>query len=339
MINDILMIILGFVLLVVGADMLVKGASNIAKKFHIPEMLIGLTIVAIGTSAPELIITITSTQSSSTDLIIGNAIGSNLCNLLFILGLMAVIRPVKIDKEARNFHIPMAFLASTVILLMGLGLLGNNTQYINQREGFFLVILFIVYFSYPIIKEFEDIVNSYKKEKKDRIKAKEKSSNFKISGTASHSKRKNSVFISLLLIVVGVFLLKYGGDFVVDSATNIALYFNISERVIGLTVVAIGTALPELVTSIFAVIRKDTDIAVGNLVGSCVLNLFLILGIGAMITPLEFTPDFIQNLILLCSMTLVLWLFNFMGKRDTITRPKGLVLLGVFALYMISLFV
>ena len=329
MINDILMIILGFVLLVVGADMLVKGASNIAKKFHIPEMLIGLTIVAIGTSAPELIITITSTQSSSTDLIIGNAIGSNLCNLLFILGLMAVIRPVKIDKEARNFHIPMAFLASTVILLMGLGILGNSTQYINQIEGFFLIILFIVYFSYPIIKEFEDIINSYKKEKLERQNSSNKNS----------KKKKINIPFSLLLIVVGVFLLKYGGDFVVDSATNIALYFNISERVIGLTVVAIGTALPELVTSIFAVIRKDTDIAVGNLVGSCVLNLFLILGIGAMITPLEFTPDFIQNLILLCSMTIVLWLFNFMGKRDTITRPKGLVLLGVFALYMVSLFV
>ena len=329
MINDILMIILGFVLLVVGADMLVKGASNIAKKFHIPEMLIGLTIVAIGTSAPELIITITSTQSSSTDLIIGNAIGSNLCNLLFILGLMAVIRPVKIDKEARNFHIPIAFLASTVILLMGLGILGNSTQYINQIEGFFLVILFIVYFSYPIIKEFEDIINSYKKEKLERQNSSNKNS----------KKKKINIPFSLLLIVVGVFLLKYGGDFVVDSATNIALYFNISERVIGLTVVAIGTALPELVTSIFAVIRKDTDIAVGNLVGSCVLNLFLILGIGAMITPLEFTPDFIQNLILLCSMSLVLWLFNFMGKRDTITRPKGIVLLSIFILYMISLFV
>ena len=329
MINNILMIILGFVLLVVGADMLVKGARNIAKKFHIPEMLIGLTIVAIGTSAPELIITITSTQSSGTDLIIGNAIGSNLCNLLLILGLMAVIRPVKIDKEARNFHIPMAFLASLVILLMGLGILGNNTQYINQREGFFLIILFIVYFSYPIIKEFEDIVNSYKKEKLERQNSSNKNS----------KKKKINIPFSLLLIVVGVFLLKYGGDFVVDSATNIALYFNISERVIGLTVVAIGTALPELITSIFGIIRKNTDLAVGNLVGSCVLNLFLILGIGAMITPLEFTPDFIQNLILLCSMTLVLWLFIFMGKKDNITRPKGLVLLGVFALYMVSLFV
>ena len=321
MINNVLMIIIGFALLVFGADMLVKGASNIAKKFHIPEMLIGLTIVAIGTSAPELIITITSTQSSSTDLIIGNAIGSNLCNLLLILGLMAIIRPVKIDKEARNFHIPMAFLASLVILLMGLGILGNSTQYINQMEGFFLIILFVVYFSYPIVKEFEDIVNSYKKEKLERKNLSNKNSR----------KKKINIPLSLLLIVVGVLLLKYGGDFVVD--------FKISERVIGLTVVAIGTALPELVTSIFAVIRKDTDLAVGNLVGSCVLNLFLILGIGAMITPLEFTPDFIQNLILLCSMTFVLWLFNFMGKRDTITRPKGLVLLGVFALYMFSLFV
>ena len=317
--------------------MLVKCASNIAKKFHIPEMLIGLTIVAIGTSAPELIITITSTQSSSTDLIIGNAIGSNLCNLLLILGLMAVIRPVKIDKEARNFHIPMAFLASTVILLMGLGILGNNTQYINQIEGFFLIILFVVYFSYPIVKEFEDIVNSYKEEKELRLKR--KNLDLKTANTYAHSKVKGNVFVSLLLIVVGVVLLKYGGDFVVNSATDIALYFNISERVIGLTIIAIGTALPELVTSIFAVIRKDTDLAVGNLVGSCVLNLFLILGIGAMITPLEFTSDFIQNLILLCSMTLVLWLFIFMGKKDTITRPKGLVLLGVFALYMISLFV
>ena len=192
-----------------------------------------------------------------------------------------------------------------------------------------MVILFIVYFSYPIIKEFEDIINSYKKEKLERQNSSNKNS----------KKKKINIPFSLLLIVVGVFLLKYGGDFVVDSATNIALYFNISERVIGLTVVAIGTALPELVTSIFTVIRKDTDIAVGNLVGSCVLNLFLILGIGAMITPLEFTPDFIQNLILLCSMTLVLWLFNFMGKRDTITRPKGIVLLSIFILYMISLFV
>ena len=324
MFYDLLMIIIGFALLVFGADILVKGASNIAKKFHIPDMLVGLTIVAIGTSAPELIITVTSAQSSSTELIIGNAIGSNLCNLLFILGIMSIMRPVNIEKEARDFHIPMAFISSVVILLMGLGILGNNTSFINRNEGIFLVLLFIAYFSFPIIKELEDIIKSFKDEKAQNNVSK---------------KKKINTFGSLILIIVGIILLKYGGDLVVNSATSIAILFNLSERVIGLTIVAIGTALPELVTSIFAVVRKDTDLAVGNLVGSCVLNLFLILGIGSIITPLEFTNEFIQNLILLASSTLVLWLFNFIGKKNTITRFKGVVLLSIFTFYMISLFI
>ena len=322
MIYNLLMIILGFALLIFGANLLVNGASNIAKRFHIPEVLLGLTIVALGTSAPELIITITSSASSHTDLVIGNAIGSNLCNLLLILGFMAVIKPIKIDKETRNFHIPVTFLSTIVILLMGLGIIGNNSAFINQKEGIFLIILFIAYFSYPIIKEFEDIIAEYKKEKT--------MDNKKL-------KKKYNVLLSILFIIFGIILLKYGGDLVVDSATNIAINFNLSERVIGLTIVAIGTALPELVTSIYALTKNDTDLAVGNLVGSCVLNLFLILGIGAIITPLEFTREFINNLILLCSSILVLWLFNFMGKKYTITRVKGLVLLSIFTLYMINL--
>ena len=324
MIYNLLMIILGFALLIFGANLLVNGASNIAKRFHIPEVLLGLTIVALGTSAPELIITITSSASSHTDLVIGNAIGSNLCNLLLILGFMAVIKPIKIDKETRNFHIPVTFLSTIVILLMGLGIIGNNSAFINQKEGIFLIILFIAYFSYPIIKEFEDIIAEYKKEKT--------MDNKKL-------KKKYNVLLSILFIIFGIILLKYGGDLVVDSATNIAINFNLSERVIGLTIVAIGTALPELVTSIYALTKNDTDLAVGNLVGSCVLNLFLILGIGAIITPLEFTREFINNLILLCSSILVLWLFNFMGKKYTITRVKGLVLLSIFTLYMINLLI
>ena len=324
MIYNLLMIILGFALLIFGANLLVNGASNIAKRFHIPEVLLGLTIVALGTSAPELIITITSSSSSHTDLVIGNAIGSNLCNLLLILGFMAVIKPIKIDKETRNFHIPVTFLSTIVILLMGLGIIGNNSAFINQKEGIFLIILFIAYFSYPIIKEFEDIIAEYKKEKT--------MDNKKL-------KKKYNVLLSILFIIFGIILLKYGGDLVVDSATNIAINFNLSERVIGLTIVAIGTALPELVTSIYALTKNDTDLAVGNLVGSCVLNLFLILGIGAIITPLEFTREFINNLILLCSSILVLWLFNFMGKKYTITRVKGLVLLSIFTLYMINLLI
>lgn len=318
---NILMVILGFVLLVVGADLLVRGASNIATKFRIPEMLIGLTIVALGTSAPELIITITSAQAGATDLIIGNAIGSNLCNILFILGLMALIRPLVIDNEAKKIHIPIALFAAIVILIMELSSLSSSSAFIDRIDGISLLILFAVYFTYPIFTEIKDIAKSYKEDK--------------ISGNS----KKINVFLSIIFIVIGVVLLKYGGDFVVDNATLIAEHFNISERVIGLTIVAIGTAMPELITSIIAVIRKDTDLAVGNLVGSCVLNLFLILGVGAVITPLEFSSKFNQNLILLCISTFILWMFNFIGKKNTITRFKGFVLLLIFSLYMVGLFV
>lgn len=318
---NILMVILGFVLLVVGADLLVRGASNIATKFRIPEMLIGLTIVALGTSAPELIITITSAQAGATDLIIGNAIGSNLCNILFILGLMALIRPLVIDNEAKKLHIPIALFAAIVILIMELSSLSSSSAFIDRIDGILLLILFAVYFTYPIFTEIKDIAKSYKEDK--------------ISGNS----KKINVFLSIIFIVIGVVLLKYGGDFVVDNATLIAEHFNISERVIGLTIVAIGTAIPELITSIIAVIRKDTDLAVGNLVGSCVLNLFLILGVGAVITPLEFSSKFNQNLILLCISTFILWMFNFIGKKNTITRFKGFVLLLIFSLYMVGLFV
>ena len=318
---NILMVILGFVLLVIGADLLVRGASNIATKFRIPEMLIGLTIVALGTSAPELIITITSAQAGATDLIIGNAIGSNLCNILFILGLMALIRPLVIDNEAKKIHIPIALFAAIVILIMELSSLSSSSAFIDRIDGILLLILFAVYFTYPIFTEIKDIAKSYKEDK--------------ISGNS----KKINVFLSIIFIVIGVVLLKYGGDFVVDNATLIAEHFNISERVIGLTIVAIGTAMPELITSIIAVIRKDTDLAVGNLVGSCVLNLFLILGVGAVIIPLEFSSKFNQNLILLCISTFILWMFNFIGKKNTITRFKGFVLLLIFSLYMVGLFV
>lgn len=316
---NIIMIVLGFVLLVVGADFLVKGASNIAKKFHIPEMLIGLTIVALGTSMPELIITINSATSGANDLIIGNAIGSNLCNLLLILGLMCVIRPVEIDKEAVKVHIPMAFISAVTILCLSLGIF-STPNVIDRRDGIILTIMFVLYFSYPIFAEIKDVKKAYKENlKSDKFK------DIKIS-------------LSILFIVLGIVLLKYGGDFVVDYATNIAMELNVPESVIGLTIIAIGTAIPELVTSIVAVIKKDTDLAVGNLVGSCVLNLFLILGVGAIITPLNFSQDFNNNLIYLIISTFVIWCFNFVGKKHILTREKGVILLLMFGFYIVRLF-
>lgn len=316
MLLEIFMIIIGFIFLMYGANLLVKGSSKIAKKFHIPEMLIGLTIVAIGTSAPELIITITSASRESSDLILGNAIGSNLCNLLLILGIMAVIRPIKIDKDAKKIHIPILFLSTIIIL--GMATLWT-TSYIDKFEGTILVILFIIYFIYPIFMEMNEIKKSYHEE--------------------NNKLNSNKILPSICYIILGIFLLKYGGDFVVEHSTNIAKMFNISERVIGLTIVAIGTALPEMVTSIFAVINKDTDLAVGNIVGSCIFNTFLILGIGAIISPLKFSCEFIQSLALLLISTFIIWIFNFIGKRNMLTRIKGFILLLIFAIYILKLFI
>ena len=341
----IFMCIIGFILLVAGADLLVRGASNIASKFHIPEMIIGLTIVALGTSAPELIITINSALSGSTDLIIGNAIGSNLCNLLFILGIMALIRPILIDKEAKKIHIPICLSASLIILFMEITQIFSNHLYLDRLDGFILIILFLIYFSYPIILETKNIVNLYKDSKSVRIhdfnstKTSNDIKNNSVNLCKTLNNNKINIWSSILFIIIGVVLLKYGGDFVVDYSTKIAQHFNISERVIGLTILAIGTAIPELVTSIIATIKKDTDLAVGNLVGSCVLNLLLVLGVGAIITPLSFSTEFTNNLILLCFSTFLIWLFNFIGTKNTITRFKGIMLLLIFSTYMFSLFI
>lgn len=312
-----LMISLGFLLLVIGAKYLVKGSSNLATKFHIPEMLIGLTIVALGTSAPELIITIFSTQTDSTDLIIGNALGSNFCNILLILGLMALISPIKTNNETKFIHIPIALLSTVVLFIMQLLNLGSTSSSINRIDGIILIVLFLLYFSYPIVVEIKDIINSYKENKN------------------KHS--DINILSSIFMVILCIVLLKYGGDFVVDNASNIARFFSISERVIGSTIVAIGTAMPELITSILAVIRKDTDLAIGNLVGSCVLNILLILGVGSVITPLSFSNEFSQNILYLIFCTFIVWVFNFVGKKNTFTRFKGICLLALFSFYILSL--
>ena len=311
----ILMLLLGFFQLIIGADLLVKGTSNVATKFHIPQILIGLTIVALGTSAPELIITITSAASNSTELIIGNAIGSNFCNLLLIFGIIGLFRPIKIEKEVKNIHLPISLIATFLIFFLAII---NTDNSLNRTDGIILIFLFAIYFSYPIFKEIKDIILSYK-ENKD-------------------IEQNINIFTSIIKILLGVILLKFGGDFVVNYSSDIARSLNISEIIIGSTIVAIGTAMPEFITSIIAVIRKDTSLAIGNLVGSCVLNILLILGIGAIITPLHFSFKFYISIILLFISTLIFWIFNFVGKKETITKNKSIFLLCLFSIYIYTLF-
>lgn len=321
MVISISLIVIGFFLLIFGADLLVRGSSNIAKRFHIPEMMIGLTIVAIGTSMPELFITISSAQKEATDLIIGNAVGSNLCNLLLILGIAASLRPIKLEGDVKIVHLPVAYLSTVAILALGLGMWGSEHGVINRTDGKLLIIVYLIYFMYPIITEIIDI---WKTDKEERLK---------------HEKPKINILLSFIFILIGAILLKYGGDLVVDESVELATIFGVSERVIGLTIVAIGTALPELITSVIAVVKEEGGLAVGNLVGSCILNSFLIVGVGAIITPLEFSREFIASLVLLAGVILYIWIACFCGKKDTITRYKAGILLITYVIYMWRLFV
>ena len=225
MIFNIFIILVGLAFLILGAELVVRSASNIAKKFYIPEILIGLTIVSIGTSIPELIITIKSAFKGSTDLILGNAIGSNLCNLLLILGIMGLIKPIYIQEETKKFHIPIAFFATTFLLIISI--LKEN-RVINSFLGVILIILFIAYIIYPILLDKKRIAKEYKKAKENKVL------------------NNGNIFFQLFIILLGLILLKQGGDLVVNRATIIAENYGLSERVIGLTIVAIGTALPEL---------------------------------------------------------------------------------------------
>ena len=186
-----LLIVFGFILLIIGADLLVRGSSNIAKRFHIPEMIIGITIVAIGTSMPELMITISSAHKGATDLIIGNAIGSNLCNLLFILGMTAMLRPIKLEKDVKIVHLPVAYISTVAILAMGLGVWGSEKGVINLSDGKLLIVLYLVYFIYPILIEIKDILKTGRENKKN------------------NEKPKINAFLSLIFIATKMKLLMY----------------------------------------------------------------------------------------------------------------------------------
>lgn len=319
---QVLILIFGFVLLISGANALVIGASNIAKRFHVPEILIGLTIVALGTSLPELVVTVVSSANNSTDIIVGNVIGSNICNLLLVLGVIAVLKPIKFEKTTVKQNLPFLIAITALVLIMGLGLFSEDKLVFTKFDGIILLIIAIIYFLYPII---------------EYIKI-QKANNNLIEEENNNSKN-NNLIQSIIYILLGGFALKYGGDFVVDSATTIATSLNISERVISLTIVALGTSLPELITSVVAIIKHDDDLAEGNIIGSCIINFVLILGLGATLSNLPITTAYVENLILLLASSILIWLYSFGNKNNKLTRGNGMLLLIIYLIYSIRLFI
>lgn len=313
-----LLIVLGFVLLIKGADFLVEGSSSVAKRFHIPEIIIGLTIVSIGTSMPELFVSITSAMEGYADMAIGNVVGSNICNLLLILGLSTVIKSVKFQRETRLIEIPMC-LGITIIFMI----LCNTGLGITRKESFILIALFLMFIGYTIFM-------GIKGEKFDSKDA----DNEEII----EYKKQRSILIDILYIILGIIGLKIGGDVTVDNSVLIAQHFHISEKIISLTILAIGTSLPELVTSVTAAIKGNSDIAIGNIIGSNIFNMLLIIGVSAFISPIIYNVAYNMEMIILIISTVILSLFPLMPPKNKMSRINGITYLFMYVTYMVILF-
>lgn len=312
---QLVLLAVGFVLLVKGADWFVEGASGLAEKFGIPQLVIGLTIVAMGTSLPEAAVSVSAALKGSAEITIGNIVGSNIMNVLLILGLTSVITPIAVQKSTVKYEIP--FVIAVSALLMGLGLTDNV---VGMTDGILLWALMICYLLY--------LLRMAKKGAglPGEAEALEKEQN---------PKEKMTVFKMLVFILAGGVMIVIGSDVAVDAATRLARIFGMSERLIGLTIVAFGTSLPELVTSVTAAIKGKADIAVGNIVGSNIFNILFVVGTSALITPVAYVSAFTVDSIACIASAALLWVF-VLGKQR-LGRIGGACMLVGYAAYFVYL--
>ena len=305
------LLVVGFVMLIKGADWFVDGASAIADRLGIPPLIVGLTIVAMGTSAPEAAISISAALKGSADIAVGNVLGSNILNILVILGLTAIITPLAVQRSTRRYEIPFVLAISA-----GMALLGLPDGSLNFLDGMILIALFIAYLVYLFY------MAKHSPEEPEEESA-EESVQMPIGQIA-------------LSVVVGVALIVLGSDITVDAATVLAQMFGLSERFIGLTVVALGTSLPEMVTSITAGLKGKADIAVGNIVGSNIFNILFVLSISALITPVSYQSAFLVDSILAVVSAALLWACT-MNKSCQVKRTGGIIMLLGYAAYFVYL--
>ncbi len=316
MIIDSLLLIAGFVLLIKGADIFVDGASSTAENFKVPKILIGLTIVAFGTSAPEFAVSISALASKSTDMVLGNVIGSNILNILLILGVAGLIHPISIKDNTVKKEIPLCMLISTLLVVLFLDIkLGNGMVNEITRGDAFVILLFFFIFVYYLIT-----LAKAKKEKEEIEKPK-----FKLG-------------ISLLLVVIGLVGIIIGSNLVVDSASNIATTIGLSERLISLTIIAFGTSLPELVTTIVSSKKGEQDLLLGNIIGSNIFNICVVLGIPVAIFG-TITPESFQVIDLIMLIASSILLFVFSKTKRKITRGESIFMLLAFLIYYTIIFI
>ena len=309
MILDIGLIVVGFIFLIKGADWLVGGASGLARKHNVSDLVIGLTIVAFGTSAPELVVNSIASIDKHSDIVYGNIIGSNNFNLFLILGTVALIFPVTVQRSMIRKEIPFSLAITVLLLVLSNAILGQKENILTRFEAFIFLLLFIAFIYYTFTQSANE-------------------ENIEAIQTKPMTTGKIWAFI-----VIGLSLLVAGGRMVVSGAENIALDFGISEKIIALTIVAAGTSLPELVTSVVAASKKNSDIAVGNVIGSNIFNILFILSVSGLINPITYVTTFNREMILLMGGTILLVMFMYIGKRHKVDRWQGAILLGVFVAY------
>ena len=317
------LLVIGFVLLIKGADFFVEGSSSVAKRLHVPSIIIGLTIVAMGTSLPETAVSVSASLTGNNELAVSNVVGSNIFNLMVVIGVCAVLATVHVAKETIRRDIPFSLICAGLLLFLGMSGLGDKSGMIlGHMDGVILLGFFAGYIFYMI---------------KIALKASREGKKVEIEGGSDEEIKLISVPMSLLFIVGGAAAIAIGGDVTVDAASRIASDLGMSQTLIGLTIVSIGTSLPELVTSIVAAKKNEVDMALGNAIGSNVFNILMVLGIASAISPISIITENVIDLCVLIVFTVCVWIFA--GTKKKIGRLEGLCMVAFYAAYAVYIIV
>jgi len=306
---SLVILVIGFVLLIKGADFFVEGSSSVAKRLRVPSIIIGLTIVAMGTSLPECAVSVTASLANQNALAVSNVVGSNIFNLMVVCGFCALFSPLAVQKDTLKKEFPFSILCA--LLMLALGYIGMA---LGRGDG----VIFLVIFACFLVWMVKSALNARSNAEEEEIEL-------------------LPVWRCIVYIVGGAVAIKFGGDFVVDGASVIAAKLGMSQNLIGLTVVALGTSLPELVTSIVAARKNEVDMALGNVIGSNIFNILLVLGVAASISPIAFIMENVIDIILLVAMSALVWIFAW--TKQKIGRTEGIIMLLIYAAYLVYIII
>lgn len=314
----ILLLAVGFAFLVKGADFFVEGSSSIAKKLKVPPIIIGLTIVAMGTSLPETAVSVTASLVQNNELAVSNVVGSNIFNLMFVIGVCSILTPIMVQKATVVRDIPLSLGCALLLLVLGISGLGDKAgMTLGHADG----IIFLIVFGGYIFTMVRSAMKARAAGQRVEIEGVEECDNMK---ELSYGK-------SILFLIVGAAAIAFGGDLTVDTASRIAIELGMSQTLVGLTIVSIGTSLPELVTSVVAARKNEVDMAVGNAVGSNIFNILMVLGISSAISPVALIRENLIDIVLLMVFSVMVWIFA--GTRKKIERKEGIIMVVVYLVY------